>query len=76
MGYCNCKDKCKLSCFKDEYTTTRKNRNAFKDGFFRCRVCEYYIKGVNYCPCCGVRLAIAPRNARSKRLLKSEVVRY
>ena len=44
--------------------------------FFRCRKCEYYIKDFTYCPCCGTRLAIAPRNAKSKRELLKDIVRY
>lgn len=76
MGYCTCKGTCKLPKFKSEYKTTRINRNAFRKGFFRCSECEYYIKELNYCPCCGLRLKKSPRNARSKRLLNNEVVRY
>jgi rRNA maturation endonuclease Nob1 len=77
MGGYICKSRCHLSGFKEEYTTTKVHRNAFRNGFFRCRTCDYYIKydGV-HCPCCGVRLARGARNARSKRLLKAGVVRY
>ncbi len=74
-GYC-CKGSCILLEFKAEHIMTRVNRNAFKNGFKRCRLCEYYIKDINYCPCCGARLAIGPRNAKSKRILKAGVVRY
>ena len=62
--------------FKKEYKTTKIHRNAFRNGFFRCRKCEYYIKDLKYCPCCGTRLAIGPRNAKSKRLLKKDIVRW
>jgi hypothetical protein len=76
MGGHYCKGTCKLDDFKDEYEITNINRNAFRKGFYRCRSCEYFIKGINHCPCCGVKLARGARNARSKRLLKAGVVRY
>lgn len=74
--HCICKDTCNTVNFKKNYITTRIHKNAFRLGFFRCRKCEYYIKGVNYCPCCGTRLATSPRNAKSKREYKKELARY
>lgn len=74
--HCICKNICVSDAFKKEYKTTKIHRNAFRNGFFRCRKCEYYIKDLKYCPCCGTRLAIGPRNAKSKRLLKKDIVRY
>jgi hypothetical protein len=71
-----CKFVCQTPKFKQEYTTTTKNKNAYRNGFFRCRKCEYYIKDFTYCPCCGTKLAIAPRNAKSKRELTKDIVRY
>ena len=76
MGWCVCKGRCKLPEFKGDYDISRVNRNAFQNGYYRCRTCEYYIKGLHYCPCCGARLAIAPRNAKSKRQLNVGVARY
>lgn len=73
---CICKGLCEQKDFKKKFTVTKKHSNAFTLGFFRCRKCEYYIKGFTYCPCCGTRLAIGPRNAKSKRLLKSGIGRY
>jgi len=76
MANGNCKGKCGLSSFRDEYDTTKIDRNAFRLGYKRCRKCQYYIKyeGV-WCPCCGEKLAIRPRNAKSKRLYNKDVVR-
>lgn len=74
--YCKCKGICKTAKFINEYKTTTKNKNSFKLGYFRCRRCEYYIKGFNNCPCCGTKLAQVPRNAKSKRLLNIDVGRY
>jgi rubrerythrin len=74
--FCICKHHCQTEQFKKEFDITKLHRNAFRNGYFRCRKCEYYIKGFNYCPCCGTRLARAPRNARSKRKLNVDIVRY
>ena len=74
--HCICKNICQTDEFKKNNTITKIHRNAFRNGFFRCRKCEYYIKDFTYCPCCGTRLAIAPRNAKSKRELLKDIVRY
>ena len=74
--HCICKYTCQTAEFKKAYTITKIHRNAFRNGFHRCRKCEYYIKDFTYCPCCGTRLAIAPRNAKSKRELLKDIVRY
>ena len=73
---CICKNHCTSADFKKNHVTTKIHKNAFRLGFFRCRKCEYYIKDNHYCPCCGTRLATSPRNAKSKRELKKEIVRY
>jgi hypothetical protein len=74
--HCICKNVCQTDEFKKNHTITKKNKNAYRDGFFRCRKCEYYIKDFTYCPCCGTRLAIAPRNAKSKRAYYKDLGRY
>ena len=74
--HCICKYTCQTAEFKKTHVTTKIHRNAFRNGFFRCRKCEYYIKDNHYCPCCGTRLATSPRNAKSKRELNKEIVRY
>ena len=76
LMYCICKNKCHTDKFKKEFKTTKFHKNAFRNGFSRCRKCEFYIKDFTYCPCCGTRLAIAPRNAKSKRELHQNVGRY
>jgi rRNA maturation endonuclease Nob1 len=76
LMHCICKNMCQREEFKTEYKTTRVHKDAFRLGYSRCRKCEYYIKEFTYCPCCGTRLAIGPRNAKSKRILKSEIGRY
>lgn len=73
---CTCKNLCTTAKFKKEFTTTTKNKNAFVNGFSRCRKCEYYIKGEIYCPCCKTRLATSPRNAKSNRIFKKDYGRY
>jgi hypothetical protein len=67
---------CQTDKFKKEYDITKTHRNAFRLGYSRCRKCEYYIKDFTYCPCCGTRLAIAPRNAKAKRVLNEGIGRY
>tara|TARA_R110000744_G_scaffold29685_1_gene70629 strand:+ start:2518 stop:2724 length:207 start_codon:yes stop_codon:yes gene_type:complete len=67
---------CQREEFKKEFDITRVHKNAFRSGYYRCRKCEYYIKDFTYCPCCGTRLAIAPRNAKSKRVLNENIGRY
>lgn len=76
LMHCICKNTCTTVEFLKNYVTTKKHKDAFNNGFFRCRKCEVYIKGVNYCPCCGTRLATAPRNAKCKRQFKKNVGRY
>ena len=76
LMHCICKYLCQREQFKKEFNTTRVNRDSFKLGYSRCRKCEYYIKGFTYCPCCATRLAIAPRNAKSKRILNENIGRY
>lgn len=76
LMHCICKNTCATVEFLKNYVTTKKHKDAFNNGFFRCRKCEIYIKGVNYCPCCGTRLATAPRNAKCKRQFKKNVGRY
>jgi len=74
--HCICKNHCTSADFKKNHVTTKIHKNAFRLGFFRCRKCEVYVKGVNYCPCCGTRLATSPRNAKCKRALKQDIGRY
>ena len=74
--HCICKNMCQTDKFKKEYDMTKAHKNAFRSGYSRCRKCEYYIKGLTYCPCCGTRLAIAPRNAKAKRVLNEGISRY
>mgnify|MGYP000055054954 FL=1 len=74
--HCICKNMCQREEFKKEFDITRVHKNAFRSGYYRCRKCEYYIKDFTYCPCCGTRLAIAPRNAKCKRALNQDIGRY
>lgn len=74
--HCICKNICNTAKFKKDHVVTTRHKDAFRNGFFRCRKCEYYIKDQHYCPCCGTRLATSPRNARCKRALKMEIGRY
>ena len=76
LMHCICKNMCQTDKFKNEFDTTRAHKNSFREGYSRCRKCEYYIKDFTYCPCCGTRLAIAPRNAKSKRVLNQDIGRY
>lgn len=46
------------------------HRNSWNLGYWRCRNCEVYIKdGKPTCFCCSRRMAIRPRNAKSRRML-------
>jgi lipopolysaccharide biosynthesis regulator YciM len=74
--YCICKEICQTAKFKKEHITTKRNKDAYRNGFFRCRECKYYIKDFTYCPCCRTRLSIAPRNAKCKREYYKDLVRY
>jgi hypothetical protein len=76
MPMTSCKGICDTDKFRDQFNTTRKHAKAYVNGYYRCRKCEYYIKDFTYCPCCGVRLATGPRNAKCKRILKMSAGRY
>jgi len=67
IGYCHT-DECKEK-FDIRYT----HRNSFQLGYYSCRQCEVYYKGLTKCQCCGGRLSIKPRNATSKRLLNEKL---
>lgn len=75
--HCICKGLCERQDFKQDNDVTKKCHNSFKLGYKRCRKCAYFIKTEGaYCPCCQTRLAIGPRNAKSKRLHTADVGRY
>jgi len=65
---CRCKGSCRLDQFKETYDTRVMNGYSYRLGYGRCSECEYYIKEVNYCPCCGDNLRYKPRNNKSRRL--------
>ncbi len=67
-----CKGVCKSEKFK-EYDLRYTHRNTYLLGYSRCRRCEFYIKGLIYCPCCSSILSIKPKNAYSKRLMNERL---
>lgn len=70
----NCLGLCNSGNFSQEYHASKNNKNSFKHGFKRCRMCEVFMKHDGYrCPCCQGRLATKPRNAKSKRLLNNDI---
>ena len=54
---------CKGVCTNSEYETKKTVRGKLREEYRRCSVCCVFLKyqGI-YCPCCGVRLKVSPRN--------------
>jgi hypothetical protein len=47
--------------------------NHYANGQKRCQICELFIKWDGlYCPCCGCRLRIGPRNPKLNAKLREE----
>ena len=48
-----------------------KASGRYANGHKRCQICDLFIKwdGV-FCPCCGYRLRIGPRNIKDKAKLR------
>jgi rRNA maturation endonuclease Nob1 len=61
-----CKGQCHL-----KYTTRKTVVHASEKGYKRCSKCLVFIKyeGV-WCPCCGVKLKISPRNNKSRQVFR------
>ena len=58
---------CKGICGR--YKTTFSNNYA--NGQKRCQICELFIKCDQlYCPCCGCRLRVGPRNPKLNARLR------
>ena len=70
---CRCKGSCKIPQFKETYNIRKGNPHSYRLGYGRCNECEYYIKGVNYCPCCGDNLKRKPRNNKARQLYNQSV---
>ena len=51
--------------------------NRYLIGQKRCQVCQIFInwRGI-YCPCCGYKLRINPRNSKFKLTLRSSKNKY
>ena len=46
--------------------------NRYSNGQKRCQVCEIFIKWDGlWCPCCGYRLRMRPRNLKSELKIRS-----
>jgi len=69
----NCVGYCHIDECKEKFDVRYSHRNAFQLGYSVCRQCEFYIKGMSFCPCCGGRLSVKPRNSTSKRLLNEKL---
>ena len=54
---------CKGVCTNSEYETKKTVRGKLREDYRRCSICCVFLKyeGI-YCPCCGVRLKVSPRN--------------
>jgi hypothetical protein len=62
-----CTGFCDSAQFNEENDVRRHDRDAYKDGYARCRKCELYLKGHDKCPCCNRFLCKKPRNGKFKR---------
>ena len=72
MGAGECKGVCEA-----KYDTRRMNRNAYRDGYKRCKRCTVWIKwDGTFCPCCGTRMQIYPRSRMMRQKRLDEVKRY
>ena len=60
---------CIRECQKYEATSSDFTHTRYAIGQKRCGTCELFLTWDldNYCPCCGHRLRLKPKNARLKR---------
>jgi hypothetical protein len=69
-----------LSDFRNEYFERKeqdhKASGRYANGHKRCQICDLFIKwyGV-FCPCCGSRLRMGPRNIKDKAKIKNKTKR-
>jgi hypothetical protein len=62
---------CKGICQRHKAIKPR-NGGRYLIGQKRCQVCEIYIDWQGtWCPCCGYRLRIRPRNGKYKLILRT-----
>jgi hypothetical protein len=60
---------CKGSC--SSYKHRKYTRNAFREGFIRCRQCDYFIKTDDLrCKCCNGVFARHPRKKHTVEHLR------
>lgn len=62
---------CKGIC--DRYRATKPvGMGRYAAGQKRCQICDIFIQWMGlWCPCCGYRLRVKPRNARYKMIFKA-----
>jgi len=67
---------CKDTCF--QYKAQKPpNASRYGSGQKRCQICEIYLKWDGlFCPCCGCKLRVKPRNRHWKVKLLYEKKRY
>lgn len=68
---------CKETCF--QYKAKKpSNSTRYGSGQKRCQICEIFINWDDgpFCPCCGCRLRMKPRNRVWKAKLQNEKNRY
>lgn len=67
---------CRNNCI--EHKAIRpSNQSRYGTGQKRCQICDIFIhwNGL-FCPCCGMRLRMKPRNKKYKTKLLEEKMRY
>lgn len=59
---------CKGVCTNSQYETKKTVRGKLREDYRRCSICCVFLKyeGI-FCPCCGVRLKVSPRNNCSRK---------
>jgi hypothetical protein len=60
---------CRRECQKYRAINSNSTHTRYAIGQKRCGTCELFLtwNHDNYCPCCGHRLRVKPKNARLKR---------
>ena len=65
---------CKGICSRHKAMRPSNGGNRYLLGQKRCQVCQVFIywQGSSYCPCCGYKLRVNPRNSKFKLTLRNK----
>ena len=64
---------CKGICSRHKAIRPKNGGMRYLGGQKRCQVCQLFIHWQgSYCPCCGYKLRVNPRNSKFKLTLRSK----